>query len=275
LSFRDRLGIHTITLKNWSLAETCAGLSGAGVPAITLWRQALEPVGVETARKLVEDSGLRITSLCRGGFFPAADAAGRQAAIDENKEVIDEAAAVGAPAVVLVCGAVPGQSMQESRKQITEGIAAVLPHAKEAGVKLSIEPLHPIYAADRSAVNTMAQARRMCEQLNGTGEIDVGIAADVYHIWFDDALEQEILASGKQGWLHAFHICDWKVEQADPLQDRGLMGEGVVNIREIEGWMSNAGYQGDIEVEIFSIHHWAKDPAEFLDEILVAYDECL
>lgn len=275
MSFRDRLGIHTITLKTWSLAETCAGLSGAGVPAITLWRDAVDTVGNDTARKLVEDAGLRITSLCRGGFFPAADAAGRQAAIDENKAVIDQAAAVGAPAVVLVCGAVPGQSLEESRKQIVDGIAAVLPHAEACGVNLSIEPLHPIYAADRSAVNTMGQARRMCEQLNGSGETRVGIAADVYHIWFDDALETEIMASGKQGWLHAFHICDWKVEQADPLHDRGLMGEGVIDIRTIEGWMSNAGYQGDIEVEIFSTHHWAKDPSVFLDEILIAYDTCL
>jgi sugar phosphate isomerase/epimerase len=275
MSFRDRLGIHTITLKNWSLAETCAELSGAGVPAITLWRDAVDAVGNDTARKLVDDAGLRITSLCRGGFFPSADSAGRQAAIDENKAVIDQAAAVGAPAVVLVCGAVPGQSLQESRKQIVDGIAAVLPHADACGVNLSIEPLHPIYAADRSAVNTMGQARRMCEQLNGSGETRVGIAADVYHIWFDDALEAEIMASGKQGWLHAFHICDWKVEQADPLHDRGLMGEGVIDIRTIEGWMSKAGYQGDIEVEIFSKHHWAKDPSVFLDEILMAYDACL
>ena len=275
MSVRDRLGIHTITLKNWSLAETCAGLSGAGVPAITLWRDAIEPVGVDTAKKLVEDSGLRITSLCRGGFFPALDEAGRQAAIDENKACIDEAAAVGAPAIVLVCGAVPGQSLQESRKQITDGIAAVLPHAKANGVKLSIEPLHPQYAADRSAVNTMAQARQMCEQLNGTGETDVGIAADVYHIWFDDTLEEEIMTSGQKGWLHAFHICDWKAEQSDMLHDRGLMGEGVIDIRQIEGWMSNAGFHGDVEVEIFSTHHWAKDPAVFLDEVLVATDACI
>lgn len=275
MNVRDRLGIHTITLKNWSLEQNCAGLSGAGVPAITLWRQAIEPVGVRTARSLVEDAGLRVTSLCRGGFFPAADAAGRQAALDENREVIDEAAAVGAPAVVLVCGAVPGQSLEESRKQIAEGIAAVLPHAKASGVKLSIEPLHPIYAADRSAVNTMGQARRMCEELNGTDETDVGIAADVYHIWFDDALESEIMQAGGRGWLHAFHICDWKVEQADPLHDRGLMGEGVIDIRKIESWMRVAGYEGDIEVEIFSTHHWAKDPAVFLEEILVATDTCL
>jgi len=275
MPLRDRLGIHTMTLKSWSLAETCQALSAAEVPAITLWRQAVEPVGSRDARRMVEDAGLRITSLCRGGFFPAADAAGRQAAVDENLRVIDEAAELGAPAVVLVCGAVPGQSMHTSRHQIAEGIAAVLPHARDCGVKLSIEPLHPIYAADRSAVNTMAQARRLCEELNAPGETLVGIAADVYHIWWDDALEDEISRAGEAGLLHAFHICDWKVEQSDPLNDRGLMGEGVIDIRQIHTWMTRAGFAGDCEVEIFSTRHWAKDPAVFLREILAAYDACL
>lgn len=275
MSDRDRLGIHTMTVKPWSLAECCKAFSEARVPAITLWRQAIEPMGAETARKMVEDAGLRVTSLCRGGFFPAENEKGRQAAIDENKQVIDEAAAVGAPAVVLVCGALPGQSLETSRNQIQEGIAAVLPHAKAAGVNLSIEPLHPIYAADRSAVNTMAQARRMCEQLNNTGETQVGIAVDVYHVWFDDALESEILESGRKGWLHAFHICDWKVEQTDTLQDRGLMGEGVIDIKEIRSWMDAASYEGDIEVEIFSTRHWARNQNEFLEEIIEAYKYCM
>lgn len=275
MSDRDRLGIHTMTVKPWSLAEACTAFSAAKVPAITLWRQAIEPVGVKTARQLVEDAGLRVTSLCRGGFFPARDVQARQAAIDENKQIIDEAAAVGAPAVVLVCGALPGQSLEISRNQIQDGIAAILPHAKAAGVKLSIEPLHPIYAADRSAVNTMAQARRMCEQLNDAGGSHVGIAVDVYHVWFDDALENEIQESGKKGWLHAFHICDWKVEQSDPLQDRGLMGEGVIDIKRIRRWMDAAKYQGDIEVEIFSTRHWARDQQTYLEDILLAYDNCM
>ncbi|WFB37236.1 sugar phosphate isomerase/epimerase [Kiritimatiellota bacterium B12222] len=275
MSDRDRLGIHTMTVKPWSLQECCSAFAAAHVPAITLWRQAVEPVGLDAARKMVDDAGLRVTSLCRGGFFPAKDAAGRQKAIDENKQIVDEAVALGAPAIVLVCGAVPGQSLKESRKQIQDGIAAVLPYAKAAGIKLSIEPLHPIYAADRSAVNTMAQARRMCEQLNGSGENHVGIALDVYHVWSDDALEQEIIACSQKDWLHAFHICDWKVEQSDTLQDRGLMGEGVIDIKEIRGWMDAANYRGDIEVEVFSTHHWARDQHEYLAEILEAYDNCM
>ena len=275
MSDRDRLGIHTMTVKPWSLQEACNAFAAAKVPAITLWRQAVEPVGVKAARQMVEDAGLRVTSLCRGGFFPAANVQARQQAIDENKQIIDEAAALGAPAVVLVCGAVPGQSLEVSRNQIQDGIAAVLPHAKATGVKLSIEPLHPIYAADRSAVNTMTQARRMCEQLNDTGGTQVGIAVDVYHVWFDDALESEIIQSGKKGWLHAFHICDWKIEQSDPLQDRGLMGEGVIDIKRIRSWMDAAEYQGDIEVEIFSTRHWARDQHAYLAEILTAYDACM
>ena len=275
MSDRDRLGIHTMTVKPWSLQEACTAFAAANVPAITLWRQAVEPVGLTAARKRVDDAGLRVTSLCRGGFFPAADISGLQKAIDENKQIIDEAAALGAPAVVLVCGALPGQSLEKSRNQIQDGIAAVLPHAKAAGVNLSIEPLHPIYAADRSAVNTMAQARRMCEQLNDTGETTVGIALDVYHVWFDDSLESEIIQCGKKGWLHAFHICDWKIEQSDPLQDRGLMGEGVIDIKRIRSWMDAARYTGDIEVEIFSTRHWARDQNKYLEEILQAYDQCM
>ncbi|MDF3129574.1 sugar phosphate isomerase/epimerase [Kiritimatiellaeota bacterium B1221] len=275
MSDRNRMGIHTATVKPWSLQEACTAFAAKNVPAITLWRDAVEAAGIENARKIVDDSGLRVTSLCRGGFFPAADVTGQQKAIDENKQIVDEAAALGAPAVVLVCGALPTLSLEESRKQIQDGIAAVLPHARAAGVKLSIEPLHPIYAADRSAVNTMAQARRMCEQLNDTGKNDVGIALDVYHVWFDDSLESEIMLSAEKDWLHAFHICDWKAEQSDPLQDRGLMGEGVIDIKRIRKWMDAANYQGDIEVEVFSTHHWARDQHEYLEDILAAYDNCM
>ncbi len=272
---RSRLCIHTITHKPWGLAECCAAFEKAGVPAITLWRDAVEAVGGSAAGEMVKDAGLRVTSLCRGGFFPAVSEADRQAALDDNRRMIDLAATVGAPHVVLVCGAVPGQSLDESRKQIAEGIAAVLPHAQSCGVRLAIEPLHPQYAADRSAVNTMAQARRLCEAINRPGTSDVGIAVDVYHVWWDDALEIEISRAGELNLLHAFHVCDWKTQQADTLNDRGLMGEGVIDLRSIRAMMEKAGYLGDIEVEIFSNHHWAKDQSQFLNEVLVAYDACV
>jgi sugar phosphate isomerase/epimerase len=267
----SRLSIHTMTTKPWGLEEACRNFAAAGVPAITVWRQAIEPLGLARAAQVVKASGLRVTALCRGGFFPALDAEGRRKAMDDNRRAIDEAAAIGAPAVVLVCGAVPGLSQAECRRHIADGIAAVLPYARANGVRLSIEPLHPQYAADRSAVTTMAQARRLCQQLNAAGRTDVGIAADVYHIWWDDQVEAEIAEAGRLGLLHAFHVCDWKVKQGDVLNDRGLMGEGVIDIKHLRACVEAAGFQGDIEVEVFSTTHWAKDQHRYLAEIIDAY----
>ncbi|MGC4070941.1 MAG: sugar phosphate isomerase/epimerase family protein [Nibricoccus sp.] len=161
----SKLCVHTITTKPWALDDAVRNYAAAGVKGITVWRQALEGRNIADSGKLIRDHGLSIVSLCRGGFFPALAQADRGKAIDENRRCIDEAAALGAPMIVLVVGAVPGQSLVESRKQITDGIAAVLPHAQAAGVKLAIEPLHPMYANDRSAVNTMGQARAICNQL--------------------------------------------------------------------------------------------------------------
>ena len=262
-----RLCVHTMTTKPWSLAQAVAAYEQAGVPAITVWRQHLDAPGMAALKA----SRLRVTSLCRGGFFPALDAAGRQRAIDDNRAAIDQAAAIGAPHVVLVCGAVPGLPLAESRRHIAEGIAAVLPHARAAGVRLAIEPLHPQYAADRSAVSTLAQARRICEQLNPAGRADVGIAVDVYHVWWDDALDEELARAGRLGLLHAFHVCDWKVRQDDVLNDRGLMGEGCIDIPAIRAQVEAAGFAGDIEVEIFSTRHWAGDQSAWLESIKNAY----
>lgn len=264
----SRLCIHTITTKPWALDEAVRRYAAAGVKGITVWRQALEGRDPVVSGKMIREHGLSIVSLCRGGFFPALGAADRAKAVDENRRCIDEAAALGAPLIVLVCGAVPGQSLEESRRQIVDGIAAVLPHAAAAGVRLAIEPLHPMYANDRSAVNTMGQARAMCAQLRSPF---LGIAADVYHIWWDDRLEEEIKASGREGTLFAFHICDWRTPTVDFLNDRGLMGEGCIPIRQIRGWVEEAGFNGFNEVEIFSNRLWAGDQARFLDDITRAY----
>ena len=217
---------------------------------------------------MIREHGLSIVSLCRGGFFPASTAEGRSKAIDENRRCIDQAADLGAPQIVLVCGAVPWQSLEESRKQITDGIAAVLPHAVTAKVKLAIEPLHPMYCDDRSAVNTIGQARTICNQLKSPW---VGIAVDVYHVWWDDRLEHEIAASGREKTLFAFHICDWRTPMTDLVNDRGLMGEGCIPIRRIRGWVEAAGFSGFNEVEIFSDRHWAADQIKFLADIKSAY----
>ncbi len=264
----SKLAIHTITTKPWPIETAIKEFSKAGVKGITVWRQALENKNIPTIKKSIADAGLSVVSLCRGGFFPATDATKRQLSIDDNLKAIDEAEALGAPLIVLVCGAVPGQSLFESRKQIQEGIAKLLPRAAQAKVKLSIEPLHPMYADDRSAVNTLKQANDICEALSSPW---VGVAADVYHLWWDPDLKSELLRCGKNGWLDAFHICDWRTPTIDFLNDRGLMGEGCINIKEIRGWAEAAGFKGFNEVEVFSNRHWARDQNDYLNDIIKAY----
>lgn len=263
-----RLCVHTVTTKPWPIEEAMTRYAAAGVKGITVWRQALEGRDIVKVGLAIRDLGLTTVSLCRGGFFPGTSAAARQRAIDDNLRCIDEAASLGAPLVVLVCGAVPGLSLAESRRQIVDGIAAVLPHAADARVKLAIEPLHPVYAADRSAINTLGQARELCDRLRSPW---LGVAVDVYHVWWDPALEQEIAALGREGTLAAFHICDWRTPMVDVLNDRGLMGEGCIRIREIRGWVEQAGFPGFNEVEIFSHRLWATDQAQFLEQIKAAY----
>lgn len=264
----SKLCVHTITTKPWTLEEAADHYARAGVRGISVWRDALIGRPIGQTGQLLRDHDLTIVSLCRGGFFPHVDAVGRQAALDDNRRAIDEAAELGAPHVVLVCGAAPGQPLTESRKQIRDGIAAVLPHAEAAGVKLAIEPLHPMYADNRSAINTLGQANDMAEALNSPS---VGVAVDVYHLWWDPALEAEIARCGKNGHLFAFHICDWKTPTVDLLNDRGLMGEGCIDLRSIRAWVEATGFTGFNEVEIFSNRYWADDQSEFLANIKHAY----
>ena len=260
--------MHTITTKPWPLERAIDEYQRAGVKGITVWRDTLADLGPARAGERLRQSGLEVVSLCRGGFFPHADPAGREKALDDNRRAIDEAAAIGAPFVVLVCGAVPGQPLAVSRDQIQAGIEAVLPHAEANGVGLAIEPLHPMYADDRSAINTMKQANDMAEAI---GHPRVGVAVDVYHLWWDPDLRAEILRCGRGGWLFAFHVCDWKTPTADLLLDRGLPGEGCIDMRGIRGWVEEAGFSGFCEVEIFSKKYWAEDQGEFLGKIQKAF----
>ena len=264
----SRLAIHTMTNKPWTLAQCVDAYTAAGVPGITVWRNVLQDIGPQSAGRILRDSGLTVVSLARGGFFPAFEPSKRQAALDDNRLAIDEAAAIGAPLIVLVCGAVPGMSLFDARQQIRDAIGTLIPHAQATNVKLAIEPLHPMYAADRSAINTMAQARQVCEHLNSPW---VGIAVDVYHTWWDGHLEKEIHLAAAANRLLAFHICDWRVNTRDLLNDRGLMGEGCINIREIRAWVQAAGFTGYNEVEIFSTDRWASDQSQYLDQIKDAY----
>ena len=262
----SRLCLHSITTKPWTLEEAITQYQKAEIPAITVWRQHLMPHGPEEAGKMLRDSGLEVVSLCRGGFFCATSAAGREEAKTENRRVIDEAAAIGAPLVVLVCGAVPGLDMAVARQQILDGINAVVPHAKAAGVKLGIEPLHPMYAADRSAVNTLEQANNMVYAL---GSDEVGVVVDVYHLWWDPFLHAEI--DRARDHLLAFHVSDWRTPTRDLVNDRGVMGEGCIDIKQIRGWVEQTDFKGYIEVEIFSDEYWAMEQERFVRKIKHAY----
>jgi sugar phosphate isomerase/epimerase len=264
----SRLCIHTVTTRPWSLEESSERYAGAGVKGITVWRDALAGRDPAQAGRRIRDLGLSIVSLCRGGFFAATTAEGRRKAIDENRGAIAEAHALGAPLIVLVCGAVAGQPLAESRKQIADGIAALLPDCAATGIRLAIEPLHPMYADNRSAVNTLGQANDMVESLKSP---HVGVAADVYHLWWDSELEAEIARSGRMRALFAYHVCDWRTPTTDLLNDRGLMGEGCIPLRAIRAWVESAGFRGYNEVEIFSSRLWATNQSDYLRDIVSSY----
>jgi sugar phosphate isomerase/epimerase len=264
----DRLAVHTITTKPWDLPTACANYAAAGVRGVGVWRQWLDDRPLSESKKILDDHGCTAVSLVRGGFFPALDTASRQAAIEDNLRAIDEAAAIGAPQAVLVCGAVPGQPLTESRQQITDGIDACVEHAAANGVKLAIEPLHPMYADSRSAINTIGQANDVIDQL---GEDHVGIAVDVYHVWWDPDLEREIERAGKR--IIGFHVCDWLTPTNDMLNDRGLMGEGGIDNHGIRRLVEAAGFADWIEVEVFSTRWWAHDQSDYLARIIQAYHE--
>ncbi|MCS7033306.1 MAG: sugar phosphate isomerase/epimerase [Phycisphaerae bacterium] len=264
----DRLAIHTITHKPWSLRQCVENFSAAGVGGISVWRNVIEPIGIREAARIVRDGGLKVPALVRGGFFVSPDATERAAAVDQTRICVDEAVALGAEMVVLVCGAHPRVPLAEARRLITDGIAQVLPHATQHRIRLAIEPLHPMYAADRSAINRMTEARQICQELNSPW---LGIACDVYHVWWDPDLPQEIELAGRAGLLFGFHVCDWRVDTRDLLNDRGLMGEGCIDIRGIRRAVEAAGFGGMNEVEIFSHHYWQMDQQEYLRRIIEAY----
>ncbi|MGV2103081.1 sugar phosphate isomerase/epimerase family protein [Rhizobium sp. 21-4511-3d] len=231
-----------------------------GITRIAPWRDQVAKAGLDEAVRIVKSNGLKLTGLCRGGFFPAANDGDWQKNLDDNRRAIDEAAALGADCLVLVVGGLAGGSRDigAARQMVSDGVAAVLPHAKASGVPLAIEPLHPMYAADRSCVNTLRQALDMCEQL-GT---DVGVAIDVYHVWWDPELAEQIARAGRMKRIFAHHICDWLVPTKDMLTDRGMMGDGVIDLKSIRRMIEEAGFFGAQEVEIFSADNWWKRPAE-------------
>ena len=264
----SRLCLHTITTKPWPIEEAISKYAEAGVQGISIWQQALEGRSFELVRKQISDAGLQVVSYVRGGFFPSVSKEKRMIAIDENKRMIDEANALGAPLLVLVCGADPDQPLSTSRGQIEDSIAELLSHAAHANVKLAIEPLHPMYADTRSAVTTLTEANNIAESLASPF---VGVAIDVYHVWWDSRLFTEIKRCAQNENLLAFHVCDWRSPTRDMLNDRTIMGQGCINIPEIRKAVDEAGFNGFIEVEIFSTEYWNMDQDVFLKDIVNAY----
>jgi sugar phosphate isomerase/epimerase len=264
----SKLCVHTLTTRPWNLEECVKNYAAVGIHGITIWRNVLENQNLQEAKKLLDEYQMVVVSLARGGFFPSVDQKKREIAIDDNLWAIEQAAAVGAPSIVLVCGADGGQSLEKSREQIAEGIVKILPAAREAGVKLSIEPLHPMYAGDRSAINTLYQANDLAESINSEW---VGVAVDVYHLWWDQTLRAEIQRCAANNHLFAFHVCDWNVPTTDFLNDRGLMGDGCIPVKQIRGWVEETGFSGYNEVEIFSDKYWATDQKMYLEKIKNAY----
>ena len=264
----SKLCVHTLTTKPWNIETCIKKYSAAGIQAITIWRNVLENKNLKEVKSILDDYGMTVVSLARGGFFPSVDTVKRQDAIDDNLWAIEQASAVGAPSIVLVCGADGRQSLEKSREQIAEGIVHILPLAQSSDVKLSIEPLHPMYAGDRSAINTIKQANDMVEMINSDW---VGVAVDVYHLWWDPSLRTEIIRCAGMNKLFAFHVCDWNIPTTDLLNDRGLMGDGCINVPEIRSWVEDAGFSGFNEVEIFSDKYWAMDQNQYLEKIKRAY----
>lgn len=268
------LSINTATVRaQWPLPEIVAGLSRHGIRGIAPWRDQVAAVGLADAARRIRDAGLIVTGLCRGGMFPAPDREGRKAAHDDNRRAVDEALALGAKCLVLVVGGLPkdgagsivSRDLAGAREMVRDGIALLHDYAHGAGMPLAIEPLHPMYAADRACVNTLAQANALCDEIAPDGADGLGVAVDVYHVWWDPLLRSGILRAGECNRLFAYHICDWLVPTRDLLNDRGMMGDGVIDLPLVRSWMEAAGYRGMHEVEIFSAANWWKrDPDEVL-----------
>jgi len=269
MSMERGISLNLATTRQvWGFAEAVDGCLRAGITAISPWRDQIAAIGLEEAARIVKANGIQVTGVCRGGMFPAETAAGRQANIDDNLRAIDEAAALNADCLVLVVGGLPGASKDigAARQMVSEGIAAMLPHARASGVRIAIEPLHPMYAADRACVNTIDQALDICETLGET----VGVAIDVYHVWWDPNLARAIARAGRMKRIFAHHICDWLVPTKDMLLDRGMMGDGVIDLPGIRAMIEAAGFFGPQEVEIFSQDNWWKKPG---DEVLATIKE--
>ncbi len=265
----SHLSLNQASIPAYSIPDLADALAARDIGWVGLWREPVAEYGLDRSAKVLRDAGIRVSSLCRGGFFPAPDAAARAERLDDNKRAIDEAAELGTDTLVLVVGGVVNHDLEGSRTMVADGIAALVPHARNAGVKLAIEPLHPMFAADRSVVVTLKQAREMAAALPAD---TVGVAVDVYHVWWDPDVAQEIAALDPERIL-GFHVNDWIVPLPDMLLGRGLMGDGCIDLPGLRQKIETAGYAGPIEVEIFNQALRDLPPGEALDRIKARFLE--
>jgi sugar phosphate isomerase/epimerase len=265
-----RLSLNQITLNNQTLKECVEACIRHGLRWIGPWRHRVREIGLTEAATLLRDSGLHVSTLCRGGFFPASTAEERQARIDDNRRAIDEAAALSADCLVLVCGPAPDRDIAAGRAMVAEGIAAIVSHARQRGVRLGIEPLHPMFAADRSVIVTLAEALDLALQFDAA---EVGIVVDTFHIWWDPRLQEEMQrASGR---IAAYHVSDWSAVSGDIAKCRGMMGDGVIELRRIRKAVEDSGYSGPIEVEIMNEAIWNRPPSSVMEEMIQRYLACV
>jgi sugar phosphate isomerase/epimerase len=246
----ERLSLNQITVDQWTLPEVVEGCARAGIGTIAPWREPVAAAGLEAAARLIADAGLRVSSLCRGGFFPAASERERRRADDDNRRAVDEAAALGTDVLVLVCGPPIRRDLAGARSEIAAGIERLAPYAAEHGVRLGIEPLHPMMIGERSAIVTLGEALDIALRFDA----DVGVVVDAYHVWWDPALERELERAA--GRIVGFHVSDWLVPTPDLLQGRGMMGDGIIDLRRLRGLVERAGYDGPIEVEVINRDLW-------------------
>ncbi len=247
----ERLSLNQYTTHRWSVREAVEGCSRAGLGSIGLWRDKVKAQGLEESARICRETGIKVSSLCRGGMFPANTESERQAKIDDNRRAIDECAALNSDTLVLVCGGLHSRDVDSARQMVEQGIATIADYARSQGVKLGIEPLHPIFAGDRSVVNTLGQALDIADRI---GHPSVGVVVDVYHVWWDPDLYGQIERAGSR--IFGFHVSDFLVPPPDVLLGRGMMGDGVIEIRRIRTAVEAAGFQGPIECEIFNRAIW-------------------
>ncbi|WP_369259532.1 sugar phosphate isomerase/epimerase family protein [Streptomyces sp. R35] len=268
-----RFSINQMTVKQLSMPELVDICLELGVPGVGLWREPVQSYGVEATAKLVRDAGLTVTTLCRGGFLTAIDPAERAAALADNRLAIDEAATLGTDTLVLVSGGLPtgSKDLHGARERIADALGELGPYAEERGVKLAIEPLHPMYAADRCVVSTLTQALDLAERFPAH---QVGVTVDTYHIWWDDTAPAQIARAGATGRIHTFQLADWTTPLPEGvLNGRGQIGDGSIDMREWKAYVEAAGYTGPIEVELFNDALWARDGREVLAETAARFVE--